>query len=124
MTMAGKGMGVEIDLDAIPYHPSIIECSQVLGIPLFNIGLGVGDWNIVYAVEEDAFEALKSEALSKNAHLTVIGRFTERAWNYCTRQARSPLSGRWSCKRAFQDSHGRSKRLYGTSDIPSLSCAL
>lgn len=78
LTSMGRGeIGTELFLDAIPYHPYAMQCAQLLNIPLFNFAFGVGDWNIVYAVEPHYVPQMYGEAERAGANLTVIGRFTD-----------------------------------------------
>jgi thiamine-monophosphate kinase len=69
--------GAEILLDSLPYHEIAHECSARLDIPLLNLGLGVGDWNIVYTVDESRWHTL-ADQIPSTVQLTVIGRVTER----------------------------------------------
>lgn len=46
------GVGLEIDMDKIPYHDFAIEAAKECGIPIENFMFGAGDWNIFYACDE------------------------------------------------------------------------
>jgi len=53
-TLAGV-RGADISLDALPYHTAALACADKLSIPPINLGLGVGDWNIVYTVDSSSW---------------------------------------------------------------------
>lgn len=67
--------GADVDLAALPYHPTALEAADRLGVDPFNLGLGVGDWTIVYAVDEARWRDFRPAA---GLELAVIGRLTDR----------------------------------------------
>lgn len=68
--------GADLDLTSLPYHRTAQECAAKLDIPLINLGLGVGDWNIVYTVNERRWtDALQNDMAGLD--LTVIGKVSE-----------------------------------------------
>jgi thiamine-monophosphate kinase len=75
VTTLAAGCGAEIELAALPYHPAALEAADRLGVEKFNLGLGVGDWTILYAVDAGRWAA---SARPDGLDLTVIGRLTER----------------------------------------------
>jgi thiamine-monophosphate kinase len=75
-TLAGEH-GAEVDLESLPYHAHALACATKLGIPLLNLGLGVGDWNIVYTVDEARWGDAKRATEAAGLDLTVIGRISE-----------------------------------------------
>lgn len=77
IAMTGTQLGVEIKLESLPYHSSAVECSEKLCVPLFNTAFGVGDWNIVFAVEDKSIDRLMTKAAASGSNLTVIGKFTD-----------------------------------------------
>jgi thiamine-monophosphate kinase len=70
--------GADIDLASLPYHASAVACAERFGIPPLNLGLGVGDWNIVYVVDNERWAKMTTELNSSDLQLTVIGEVTER----------------------------------------------
>lgn len=71
------GHGADLTLPAFPYHDIARECGANLGIPLLNLGLGVGDWNIVYTVDPGRWQEISDKA-GDDLQLTVIGEVSER----------------------------------------------
>lgn len=69
--------GADISLSALPYHGIADDCSAALGVPTLNLGLGVGDWNIVYTVDERRWEEIAERAAGDDLQLAVIGRVSE-----------------------------------------------
>lgn len=67
--------GADIELATLPYHPTALEAADRLGVEPFNLGLGVGDWAILYAVDESRW---RDRRPATGLELTVIGRLTER----------------------------------------------
>lgn len=78
LSVLTEGLGAEIDLEELPHHREALMCSKTLGIPLINLALGVGDWNIVYVMDKGR---LTSQALrmakEQGLRLTAIGRVTQ-----------------------------------------------
>jgi thiamine-monophosphate kinase len=72
------GYGADLALPALPYHDIAHECGANLGIPLLNLGLGVGDWNIVYTVDAERWRECGDKVDGGDLELTVIGEVTER----------------------------------------------
>jgi thiamine-monophosphate kinase len=66
--------GADIELTSLPYHENALECAAGLGIPPLNLGLGVGDWNIVYTVDEQRWADVQREGRVAGLQLSVIGR--------------------------------------------------
>lgn len=60
-TFTTSGVGIELHLDRIPYHPFAVECAAKTEIPLTQFIFGGGDWNILYAVPPDAAGKLAAE---------------------------------------------------------------
>jgi thiamine-monophosphate kinase len=71
--------GAEIELSRLPYHRYAQACSVRFDIPLVNLALGVGDWNIVYTMPADAWQELQREVVGTrtDVELTEIGRISE-----------------------------------------------
>jgi thiamine-monophosphate kinase len=66
------GVGIEVDLDRIPFHPFARECAETLELPLRNLLFGAGDWNILYAMDG------QTAALHDDSQRVVrIGTFTK-----------------------------------------------
>jgi thiamine-monophosphate kinase len=74
-TLAGPH-GADISLETLPYHPAALTGSARLSIPVLNLGLGVGDWNIVYTVDPALWAALSGQP--SGLQLTVVGEVSER----------------------------------------------
>jgi thiamine-monophosphate kinase len=69
--------GADMYLDSFPYHEIAYECARRLDVSVFNLGLGVGDWNIVYTVSADKWEDFQSQLTSSSVSLTVVGKVSE-----------------------------------------------
>jgi thiamine-monophosphate kinase len=76
-TLTGS-YGADIDLGLLPYHQHARECSARLGIPPLNLGLGVGDWNIVYVIDERTWADVMGKVDPAGLQLTVIGKIADR----------------------------------------------
>lgn len=72
-----KDHGAEIWLNALPYHGEALTASRALGIEPLNLALGVGDWGIVYAVNEERWPDFDARLPDQSLKLTVIGQVTE-----------------------------------------------
>ena len=57
-TFTSAGVGIDLHLDRVPYHPFATECARRTGIPLTQLIFGGGDWNILYAMPPGPAEAL------------------------------------------------------------------
>jgi len=68
-----RDLGAEILLDELPYHSNAFECREALGTQLLNLGLGVGDWNIVYTVDAAKWERWWPTQDQTELNFTVIG---------------------------------------------------
>lgn len=66
------GYGCLFDLSQFPYHNHATEAVCNLGVDLLRLGLGVGDWNLVYVVPRDR-ESELVRVLSEEPSLRVIG---------------------------------------------------
>lgn len=73
-----RGLGIELDIDAIPLHPFARDAAAVLGIPSFNLAFGVGDWGIGFAVEPKLADAVMARVASQDDRVSIsrIGRVT------------------------------------------------
>jgi thiamine-monophosphate kinase len=74
-TMTMGQIGLVLDMNKIPFHPFAVECAQQLNVPLYNLIMGGGDWNIMYAVDEAHIQTLKEQDPELELH--VIGEFVE-----------------------------------------------
>lgn len=63
-TFASPGVGIEINLEEIPYHQFALSCSKRMNIPLTQLIFGGGDWNILYCVSPES--SLRAESLRKS----------------------------------------------------------
>jgi thiamine-monophosphate kinase len=91
---SGVGVGVEVNLERIPYHPFAIECAAKTGIPLTQFIFGGGDWNILYAVPAESAERLTVE-VGDRLPLFEIGEVTaeEGVWARSGTGERLPITG-------------------------------
>jgi thiamine-monophosphate kinase len=80
-----SGIGVEIDLDEIPYHPFAIEAAAEFDIPLENFILGAGDWNILYACDE---RRIDSRSRSESHIVAHVGQFLDTPGIYASVKGR------------------------------------
>jgi thiamine-monophosphate kinase len=69
-----RSLGADIDLEALPYHEIAIACADRFHIPRINLGLAVGDWNIVYTVDTARWSEAQRDAGSAGLQLVSIGR--------------------------------------------------
>ncbi|HEY1487840.1 MAG TPA: thiamine-phosphate kinase [Micromonosporaceae bacterium] len=69
-TLAGA-YGADIRLDALPYHEIALACAAKLDLPPINLALGVGDWNIVYTIDEKRWDQLTD--VPHDLQIRVIG---------------------------------------------------
>jgi len=101
-TLVGEH-GADMQLSALPYHPTAVECAAKLSISPINLGLGVGDWNIVYTVDPTHWSALND--LPEDLQLDVIGALSERQgirWH-------DPAEGVFACEPVVNQ-HFRSRQ--------------
>lgn len=74
-TLSGA-WGADVLLDALPYDAAAVVCAERLSIPPINLGLGVGDWNIVYTVDPARWAGLQDQP--EDLQLQVVGAISER----------------------------------------------
>lgn len=72
------GLGIELDIDAIPLHPFACDAAAALGLPAFNLAFGVGDWGIGFAVPPACADAVMASvaAACDGIAISRIGRVT------------------------------------------------
>jgi thiamine-monophosphate kinase len=68
-----SGLGAEIDVGLLPYHQLAIECAREQGVSPFSLALGMGDWNILYAMNPVRWRGLSDEIAGSELELTMIG---------------------------------------------------
>lgn len=62
-------LGCVLDERLLPYHDFAVEAAHSLDIPILNMVMGVGDWNIVYAVSPKDMSTIPPKQ-----ELTIIGK--------------------------------------------------
>jgi len=68
-------LGISLDMRQVKFHPFAIECSETLGVPLYNLMFGGADWNIMYAIDKVHLDKLT--APDHSGEFFVIGEFTK-----------------------------------------------
>jgi thiamine-monophosphate kinase len=91
--LTGTGVGVEVDLDRVPFHPFARQCAKELRIPLRNFLFGAGDWNILFAVAGEKLALLQGGRAT-----TRIGMFAD-----------EPVIHAWEQGRLFEMSGPRNE---------------
>jgi thiamine-monophosphate kinase len=74
---AGSSHGIELDLDAFPYHEHAVAASARYGVPILNFAFGVGDWNILYVVPSGNTNEATLRAKDAGGELQKIGTIVE-----------------------------------------------
>ena len=67
-------IGISLNMTKVRFHPFARQCSQQLGIPLYNLMFGGADWNIVYAIDDEHYRLIQ-EANLLDIDLFKIGEF-------------------------------------------------
>lgn len=77
--MEESGVGAEVDVNALPISPEVLEFCKCEGLDPVELAVSGGeDYGLLFTVAPDAIEALRA-ALAESGlqHLTAIGRITE-----------------------------------------------
>ena len=74
-----SGVGIEVELDDIPFSDSTLELGDRLSIDILNLGLyGGGDYELLFTTPEERWSELEDEFIRRSfAKVTKIGRVVE-----------------------------------------------
>jgi thiamine-monophosphate kinase len=67
------GMGAEIAVELLPYHQLALECAGEQDLSPVSLALGMGDWNMLYAMSPAGWRGLSAEVAGAGLELTMIG---------------------------------------------------
>ena len=71
-------IGLRIDLDAIPYNDNVNYVSKLFNLPKINFAFSTGDWNILYTIKCNKWDALSNKILRAGGQITKIGVVTKK----------------------------------------------
>ncbi|MEE5096437.1 AIR synthase related protein [Pseudomonas alliivorans] len=74
--LTGENLGVQLEIDALPFHDFAREAAEVFGATISNFAFTVGDWGILYTLPVD--EAHKAISLApEGVKLSLVGLVTD-----------------------------------------------
>ena len=85
LNVAGKGLGVRLDFDSLPFHKFARRSAYDRNIDILPYAFGVGDWGILYAVDLAARSDIKS-LRDSGLELSVIGEIVSKPGIHLKRQ--------------------------------------
>lgn len=72
-----SGLGAIVYADRVPIRKEVRNVAETMGLDPFQLALGSGDWQHIYAVPQDCVSQFLSLASKHQMMAAVIGEFTE-----------------------------------------------